>query len=93
MEFKIAYLEAMRRQAPKMFNQLQRSGQLDAHVQAKSAEAHRMLNEMLSNEPKLPSGLPKNLEALHRAEEIVMATLIEFPSDETPGEPLAPLNL
>ncbi|WP_298725740.1 hypothetical protein [uncultured Ferrovibrio sp.] len=84
MEFRIAYLEAMRRQAPKMFNQLQRSGTLDEHVQAKSAEAHAMLADLLRDAPKLPSGAPKDPAAAKLAEEAVMNALIEFPS-ETPS--------
>lgn len=94
MEFKGPYLEAMRTQAPRLFNQLRRSGALDAHLQKKTAEAYRMLDEMLADEPKYPDGMPKNPARLREAEEQVRATLIEFPTESRadPNDPLAPLN-
>lgn len=80
MEFVSAYLGAMRERAPKMFNQLRRSGALDAHVHQKAEEARRLFNELTADAPKLPNGLPK---ASYRvaAEQQVMETLIEFPSE------------
>ena len=81
MEFKGPYLRAMRECAPKLFNRLRRSGLMDAHLQQKSAEAHRMLEEFTADAPKLPSGLPQQ-PYLREAEEIVFATLIEFPPDD-----------
>lgn len=84
MEFKVAYLEAMRSQAPQMFNRLRRTGALDAHVQKKAEEASRMFEELTADEPKLPNGLPRSPVAIREAEEQVRATLIEFPQDETP---------
>lgn len=80
MEFKLAYLTAMRDQAPAMFNQLRRTGAMDAHLQKKGEEAMRLRDELLANEPKLPSGLPMNLAAQRLAEEIVFSQLIEFPN-------------
>lgn len=83
MEFKTPYLLAMREQAPQMFMELVRSGKMDAHLQAKSVEAHRMLQGLLASAPKNPDGRPQ-MEAARAAEEVVMATLIEFP---TPPDP------
>lgn len=37
-DLKIAYLRAMREQAPAMFNELRRSGALDAHLRQKAGE-------------------------------------------------------
>jgi len=81
MEFKVPYVLAMRERAPKMFNRLRRTGAMDAHLQQKSLEAHRMFEELTADAPKLPSGYPRNLHAL-RAEQIVFETLIEFPTEE-----------
>ncbi len=80
MEFKLPYLLAMREQAPKMFNRLRRTGAMDAHLQQKSEEAHRMFDELTADAPKLPSGHPREPWA-REAEEQVFATLIEFPSE------------
>lgn len=86
MEFKLAYLNAMRDQAPKMFNELRRTGAMDVHLQKKGEEAMRLRDELLANEPKGPSGLPKNLTAQRLAEEIVFKQLIEFPPDDEPDD-------
>ncbi len=82
MEFKLPYLLAMREQAPKMFNRLRRTGAMDAHLQEKSTEAHRMFEELTADAPKLPGGYPKSPYA-SRAERTVLETLIEFPPDES----------
>lgn len=83
MEFKTPYLLAMREQAPKMFQELVRSGKMDAHLQAKALEAKRMLQGLLAGAPKDEDGRPQ-MEAERAAEEVVRATLIEFP---TPPDP------
>lgn len=75
MEFKGPYVKAMMERAPKMFMALRRSGQLDAHLQAKSEEA-----ELTADAPKLPNGLPRE-PYLREAEEQVFALLIEFPGE------------
>jgi len=81
MEFKGPYLFAMREQAPKMFMELRRSGELDKHLQQKAEEASRMLHELLSNKPQNQWG-NYDLADQREAEEIVRATLIEFPEAE-----------
>lgn len=91
MEFKGPYLQAMRQQAPQMFNRLRRTGALDAHLQKKAAEAHRLFNDLSANAPKLPNGYPKEPWA-REAEEQVLATLIEFPPEgPAPSDPLEKL--
>ena len=88
MEFKYPYLMAMREQAPKMFNELRRSGQMDAYVQAKSEEAHALLDQLTQGAPKLPNGQPET-PYLTRAESQVFEMLIEFPSEKPePSDPL-----
>ena len=88
MEFKGPYLQAMSDQAPKMFNRLRRTGALDAHANRKSEEAHQLFDDLTADAPKLPNGLPK-LPYRREAEELVFATLIEFPSEEPePSDPL-----
>lgn len=80
MEFKGPYLMAMRDRAPRMFNRLRRSGEMEAHLQEKAAEASRMFDEMTATAPKLPNGLPE-LEHRRAAERTVLETLIEFPPE------------
>ena len=82
MEFKEPYLLAMRERAPRMFNSLVRSGAMDAHLQAKSHEAHDMFRSLTKGVPKDASGHPRLPEA-REAEEQVFALLIEFPPDES----------
>lgn len=81
MEFKGPYLQAMRDQAPKMFNRLRRTGALNAHLKQKSQEAQRLFSDLTKDVPKLPSGYPQDPEA-REAEQLVFATLIEFPSEQ-----------
>lgn len=71
MEFKGPYLFAMREQDPKMFMELRRSGKMDEHLQEKTEEAYKMLDDLTAK------GTPRR-----EAEEIVRATLIEFPTPE-----------
>jgi hypothetical protein len=79
MNFKGPYLQAMRQQAPQMFNELARSGQLDDHVQKKSEEAHALLEQSLEPEPKGVDGLPRDPQALRLAEERVLGEMLDFP--------------
>ncbi len=83
MEFSEPYLLAMRDQAPKMFNQLRRTGAMNAHLKAKSAEARQMYDQLAKDKPKLPNGLVRSASDLQQIEEQVFAALIEFPPDET----------
>ena len=92
MNFKYPYLLAMREQAPKMFNQLRRTGALDAFVNKKSREAKELLDYLTKNAPKEPNGLPEQ-PYLSRAESQVFETLIEFPSEAPePSDPLGGAN-
>lgn len=81
MEFKLPYAQAMRQQAPKMFNQLCRSGQFEAHLQAKSHEAHAMLKEILAQAPLDKYGKP-TMQAEREAEEQVFAAMLDFPPEQ-----------
>lgn len=84
MEFKSAYLNAMREQAPQMFNELRRSGRLDEYVQQKTVEAYGMLSDLLAKEPKDSAGQPRNLAALKAAENQVLSSMLEFPQKPDP---------
>jgi len=84
MEFKPIYLQALRENDPKLFNQMVRSGQMDGHLQEKSLEAHRLLAEQLASEPKLANGEPKDQNAARAAEERVLAQMLDFPQRESP---------
>lgn len=86
MEFKGPYLMAMRERAPKMFMELRRSGQMDQHLQEMSLKAHAMLEEMLADAPRGATDLPPP-HLTREAEEIVRATLIEFPPPDDPTAP------
>lgn len=81
MEFKLPYVLAMREQAPKMFMEMRWAGTLDQHLQEKSLEAHKMLAETLAHAPKDQYGNP-TMQAEREAEEMIFATLIEFPTPE-----------
>ncbi len=92
VNFKYPYLLAMREQAPKMFNQLRRTGALDAYVDQKSKEAQELLDYLTKDAPKLDNGLPEQ-PYLGRAESQVFETLIEFQSEKPePGDPLGGAN-
>ncbi len=88
MDFKVPYAEAMRQQAPKMFNSLNKTGQLEAHLTAKSQEAHKLFAELTAKAPKDPTGYPKEPFA-REAEEQVKAVLIEFPPESSSPTPTA----
>ena|SRR5437867_532569 len=90
MEFASTYFQAMQQQAPKLLNALIKSGKLEQHLKDKSLEARAMLASLLQNEPKGPDGRPKNLAALHQAEE---ATLIEFETPDSQQRPEPPDDL
>lgn len=81
MEFKLPYMQAMRQQAPKMFNRLSREGKLEAFVNEKAAEASKLFHELTADAPKTIGGYPKEPEA-SRAIEQVMAVMLDFPNHE-----------
>lgn len=81
MEFRVPYVTAMRQQAPKMFNRLTRSGELEAHLNAKCQEASQMFADLTKDAPKETGGYPREPEATEAAEQ-VRAVLIEFPENE-----------
>ncbi len=84
MEIKEAYAQAMRDQAPGMFNELRKSGALDAHLQKIAEQASGMATDLAADEPKLPNGLVKDPTRRREIEEQVRSTLIEF---RATGEP------
>jgi uncharacterized phage infection (PIP) family protein YhgE len=92
MDFKVQYATAMQQQAPKMFNELRKTGALDKHLSDKSAEAHQIVADLMHGQPTLPNGLPKDPQKLREAEEQALSTVIEFPSEgripDTDGEPI-----
>ena len=92
MEFKGAYLQAMRDQAPKMFMDLRRSGKLDQFVQEKSMQAHQMLDEILRSQTR-DKNSPPTMQQEREAEEQVRALMIEFPPPEVSETPEPPDDL
>lgn len=92
MEFKVPYLLAMREQDPKMFMDLRRSGELEAHVQQKAEEASQMLKGLLANVPKSEHG-NAGVSDQQAAEEQVLATLIDFPQQKKDQNPEPPDDL
>ena len=81
-------MQAMRQQAPQMFNELARSDQLEAHVQKKSEEAHQMLRDLLApEEPKGVDGLPRDPQAQRLAEERMLGEMLDFPQPESQQHP------
>ena len=81
MEFRLPYMQAMRQQAPKMFNRLSREGKLQAFVDEKAKEASRLFEELTKDAPKEKGGYPKEPQA-SEAQEAVMAAMLEFPNHE-----------
>lgn len=81
MDIKIPYLDAMRERAPKMFLELCRAKEIDAHASAVSKEGHRILDEILASEPRTPDGRVINERAEREAEEQVLAMMLEFPEE------------
>lgn len=79
LNFRTAYLQAMRDQAPAMFQELRKTGALEAHLDRKEAEAKAMYRDLTAGLPTLPSGALRDLKAESEATEQVMGTLIEFP--------------
>src|SRR5262245_48537664 len=76
MEFQNRYLQALRENDPKGFNQLRRSGQLDAYLKQKTAEAYQLRRQLLASQPKDP-------QSVRAVEEQVMALMLEAPSLES----------
>jgi hypothetical protein len=65
--------------------ELRRSGKLGEHLQEISVQAHDILRQLLARMETEPDGSP-TMRARPEAEEIVRATLIDFPStDEQNG--------
>ena len=88
LNFRTAYLQAMRDQAPEMFRELRsQQGALEAHLDAKQAEAQAMFRELTKGAKTLPSGALADPSLESRATEQVFSTLIEFPPpNSTPEE-------
>lgn len=88
MQFKSTYLLAMRQQAPKMYRELLRSGEMEEFLDLMNAEAHKMYHQLTEHEPKLPNGVVASPSANRDAERAILNALIEFPpeGDSTNGE-------
>ena len=84
MEFKETYLLAMREMAPKMFRDLCRHGRMDQHLQMKAVEASAMLKGLLAQQTS------QGPAERQQAEEIVRATLIDFPEEAPDQDRLEP---
>jgi len=81
MDFQTRYLNEMRDRAPAMFNELCRSGQIDAHATEKEREFLSLVRLAVKGEPRLPNGAVRNDNALRSAEEVAAAQLLEFPRE------------
>ncbi len=81
MDFQTRYLNEMREKAPAMFNELRRSGKIAAHARETEREFGRLVNEVLKNEPKGPSGQVADINLKRMVEEVVAAQLLEFPRE------------
>jgi hypothetical protein len=76
VEFKVPYYLAMSEKAPGLARELSKAGLLEQHLQQKSEEAHELLRQLLANVPK------DDLNGRRMAEEVVLATLLDFPVPE-----------
>lgn len=79
LNFRLVYLRAMREQAPAMFNELRRTGTMNAFLEEKVAEAAAMFRELTSGSEALPSGALDNRLLEREATELVMHAMLEFP--------------
>ena len=84
MDFKGPYLQAMREQAPTMFNRLVKTGALDQFVQKRSEEAHALYDQLTKDAAKLPNGVVSDPQIDRTAQEQVLATMLEFPEQGAP---------
>lgn len=78
LHFRTSYLLAMREQAPKMFNELRRTGAMDAHLDRKMAEAGQLYRDLIGDRT--------DMQAEREATEQVYATLIAFPRSDADAE-------
>lgn len=85
LNFRTAYLMAMREQAPKMFNELRRAGAMDAHLDDKAEEARQLYVRLTDGLPTLERApyILTNPADEAIAREQVYATLITFPPSHT----------
>jgi hypothetical protein len=83
MDFKAQYVRLLREHEPKLFRQLVKDGQIDQYLQTKSLEAHKLLDDLLTSEPKGSDGMPRDLQALRLAEERVKAQMFDFSTHKT----------
>lgn len=65
MGFKPVYAQAMHDLAPKMWNRICRSPQLQAHLQEKSRQAHDLFRYLTNNQPISEMG-PSDLQNAER---------------------------
>ena len=84
MQFRIPFVLAMSEQDPGLMRELQRSNQLDKFVDQKCQEAMLLYHQLTANGPKDKYGKP-TMQADQEAQEIVRATLIEFPKKPDPS--------
>lgn len=83
LSFKIDYLNAMRDQNPVMFNELRRSGALDAYADEKTSEAQALFKQLANGEPTLPdSGVLRSPAREAEIREQVYALMMDFPSND-----------
>ena len=93
MDFKSQYVQALRDHDPVLFRDLVKRGQMDAYLQEKSLEAHRLLADLLAAEPKGPDGFPKDPQAERLAEERVKSQMLDFSLPEKDQNPEPPDDL
>lgn len=92
LTFKQDYAQAMRDQAPAMFNQLRRSGALEGHLTKKVKEAQDLFKQLANGMERLPdSGVLASAADEALVTEQVYATLMEFPpTADAPEDPVTP---
>jgi hypothetical protein len=78
VEFGPLIAEALRQSDPRAFNQIARSGTLNAWMSARQKEAGARMREILAKEPRDAEGRVLNQNAVRCAEETVLADLTDF---------------
>lgn len=81
-DYRTTYLLAMQDQAPTMLSDLQRDGTLYEHARQKAIEASRQHDEIVAQMMAEEGGASP--DQVGRAQEIVLADLLQFPEEERP---------
>lgn len=79
MNIREMFVKSLHQQNPKLFAELQRSGQLEEAIMEAGRVARERLSELLASYPKHENGEAKDKMAQMLAEETVLGQILDFP--------------